>query len=202
MSQSIQGVIFDLDGTLVDSRLDFPAMRQEIGLLPGTPVLEGALALTGPSARRAWAIIEEHERRGAETATAMPGVRALLDELHRRAVRVAVATRNGRTFARNSLERLHLPINLVVTRDDAPPKPDPAPLLKILKAWQMTPERAAMIGDYRFDLEAGRAAGTQTVLYSADCTPQEIELWMPLTDFVLASFLDSRPLLEWLEGQM
>jgi HAD superfamily hydrolase (TIGR01509 family) len=197
MPSSIQGVIFDLDGTLVDSRLDFSAMRREIGLAPGTPVLEGALALAGDAAVRAWEIIERHERIGAETATLIAGVTALLAELNRRGVHVAVVTRNGRAFAQNTVTRLQLPIDLVMTRDDAPPKPNPAALLHILEKWRLKPAQAAMVGDFRFDLEAGRAAGTRTVLYSADAKEEELAAWRPLADLIVPTFVDCKPFLAW-----
>jgi HAD superfamily hydrolase (TIGR01509 family) len=196
---SIRGVIFDLDGTLVDSRLNFEAMRHEIGLPPGTPVLEGVLALPTSAAAPAWEIIERHERIGAQTATVIDGVNELLVELRRREIHVAVVTRNGRTFARETLGRLALPIELVMTRDDAPPKPNPAALFHVLQAWQLAGPSAAMVGDFRFDLEAGRAAGMRTVLYSADCTEEELAAWRPLADFVVPSFTDHEPLLAWLE---
>jgi HAD superfamily hydrolase (TIGR01509 family) len=196
---SIRGVIFDLDGTLVDSRLDFEAMRREIGLARGMPVIEGVLARPDGEKARGWEIVERHERIGADTATVIPGVRELLDELCRRNVHVAVVTRNGRTFAHQTLTRLRLPIELVMARDDAPPKPNPHALLKILDAWQLPATRTAMVGDFRFDLEAGRAAGMRTVLYSADATEAELAAWRPLADLVVPSFLDCDPLLAWLE---
>jgi HAD superfamily hydrolase (TIGR01509 family) len=199
ISQSIRGVIFDLDGTLVDSRLDFDAMRNQIGLAPGTPVLEGVLALAPHAAAPAWAVIERHERAGTETATVIAGVQELLAELRRRQIHVAVVTRNGRTFAGETLRRLELPIELVMTRDDAPPKPDPAALLHVLEAWNLAAPRAAMVGDFRFDLEAGRAAGMRTVLYSADSSEEELAAWRPLSDLVVPSFADSERLLAWLE---
>jgi HAD superfamily hydrolase (TIGR01509 family) len=200
MSRSIQGVIFDLDGTLVDSRLDFPAMRSEIGLPPDTPVLEGALALEGNAAERAWEIIERHERIGAESATLIAGVADLLEELERRRIHVAIVTRNGRTFARQTLARLRLPFELVMTRDDAPPKPDPRALLHILKKWRIEPTSSAMVGDFRFDLEAGRAAGMRTVLYAADASEEELAAWRPLADLVLPSFVGCESLLAWLDA--
>jgi HAD superfamily hydrolase (TIGR01509 family) len=198
--RSILGVIFDLDGTLVDSRLDFDAMRHEIGLPRGTPVIEGVLALPQGESAAAWEIVKRHERIGAETATVMPGVRELLEELRRREIRVAIVTRNGRSFARETLRRLQLTIDQVMTRDDAAPKPSPEALVTILDAWQLPAARAAMVGDFRFDLEAGRAAGTRTVLYSADCTEEELAVWRPLADFIVPSFVESGPLLAWLRS--
>jgi phosphoglycolate phosphatase-like HAD superfamily hydrolase len=56
-----------------------------------------------------------------------------------------------------------------------------------------------MIGDYRFDLEAGRAAGTRTVLYAAEATPAELVDWRPLADLVVESFVPCDALLRWLE---
>jgi HAD superfamily hydrolase (TIGR01549 family) len=174
-------------------------LRSEIGLPPDTPVLEGALALEGNAAQRAWEIIERHERIGAESATLVAGVADLLEELQRRRIHAAIVTRNGRTFARQTLARLQLPFELVMTRDDAPPKPDPAALLHILEKWRIEPARAAMVGDFRFDLEAGRAAAMRTVLYAADVSEEELVAWRPLADLVLPSFVDCRPLLTWLD---
>ena len=57
-----RAVIFDLDGTLADPLLDFDAIRAEIGLAPGLPILE-QLADATPAARaRAEEIMRRHER--------------------------------------------------------------------------------------------------------------------------------------------
>ena len=50
----VRGVVFDLDGTLVVQELDFDAMRREIGLPPGTPLLEALEGMDGPHVQRRW----------------------------------------------------------------------------------------------------------------------------------------------------
>lgn len=198
LQSRVQGVVFDLDGTLVDSRLDFETMRRQMKLPKGAPLLETIAKLPPDRASECWTILDEHERRGAQIATPMPGAPELLQELQRLVVLIGVLTRNGRQFAQSTLDRLGLPHDSLVTRDDALPKPDPAGLLRIVSAWNIPPTRAAIIGDYRFDLEAGRAAGLRTVLYAADCTEEEWAAWRHLADYRVDSFIDSRPLLAWL----
>src|SRR5438132_1173223 len=52
----LQGIVFDLDGTLVQQELDFEAMRREIGVPLGTPLLETLAALPEPERARAWGL--------------------------------------------------------------------------------------------------------------------------------------------------
>jgi HAD superfamily hydrolase (TIGR01509 family) len=196
--EPILGVVFDLDGTLVDSQLDFEAMRRQMNLSKGAPLLETIASLPPEQASKCWQILEQHERRGAEIAVPIPGAHELLQTLRRLQVHIGVLTRNGCQFARITLDRLDLPHDALVTRDDASPKPNPAGLLQFLSDWSIAPTRAAIIGDYRFDLEAGRAAGMRTVLYAADCTAEEWAAWRHLADHRVNSFLDPRPLLAWL----
>ncbi|MFN0052970.1 MAG: HAD family hydrolase [Planctomycetales bacterium] len=167
---ALRGVIFDLDGTLIDSRLDFEAMRREMGFPVGQPILEGIEALPpGDQREQCLAILERHERQGAESATLMPGARELLAGLVH--MPVAILTRNSRPLTDRALDRLNLRFSPVLTRDDAPPKPDPTGLLHICQAWNIAVTEAIFIGDFRFDIEAGRAAGMATVLYAPDGPP-------------------------------
>ncbi|HWC88195.1 MAG TPA: HAD hydrolase-like protein, partial [Pirellulales bacterium] len=86
---------------------------------------------------------------------------------------------------------------IVWGREDGPVKPDPAAIAQICRTWQLPPERVAIIGDYRFDLEAGRAAGVHTVLYLAGRDPAEIP-YLRLADNTLASFARPEDLLAWM----
>jgi HAD superfamily hydrolase (TIGR01509 family) len=180
-----QGMIFDLDGTLVDSALDFDAMRQDMGLLPGLPILEALAGVPeGAEKTRMLAVLAEHEAAGAERATLFPGVRAALDLLQTQGVPTGILTRNSRGTTERVLQRLDLQFDAVLTREDAPPKPDPTGLLLICERWQLAPAAVTFCGDYRFDLEAGRRAGMRTVLYA----PQELPDYHTLADDVLTCF--------------
>ena len=59
----IRGVIFDLDGTLVNSGLDFVQMRSEMGLAPGLPLLEAIERLQATDAERCWTILANSSAR-------------------------------------------------------------------------------------------------------------------------------------------
>lgn len=164
-----RAVVFDLDGTLADSRLDYGAMRRELGLPPQTPMLEAIARLTDSEAiARAHAILLRHELDGARRATPMPGAGELLASLRAARLKLGVFTRNARQVAELTLGRLDMAVDMLVAREDAPPKPEPDGLLRMMAAWQLAPEDLLYVGDYRFDVEAGRRAGVRTVLFAPE----------------------------------
>jgi HAD superfamily hydrolase (TIGR01549 family) len=160
----IKAVVFDLDGTLTRPVLDFAAIRAEIGLVPdGRSIVEQMDELPEAERRRAWAIMEEHEERAAEEAELNAGVRELFAEIARLGLRTAVVSRNSSRTAARALKRLGLDIPRVICRDAGLPlKPDPAALLLLLGEWGLAAAELLMVGDFRYDVEAGRAAGALT----------------------------------------
>lgn len=194
----VRGIVFDLDGTLVDSGLDFDLMRSEMGLSPGQPVLEAITAMAEPQASACRAILARHEWAGVDRATAMPGARELLHELQTRRVQLAVLTRNRRAIADATLERCGLQcFPHVLGREDAPAKPDPAAIWMLCERWSLSPGEVAMVGDYRFDLEAGRRAGSRTVWYTAGQDVSQIE-WSELADVQVECFTQPMAMLAML----
>lgn len=161
-----QGVIFDLDGTLVDSKLDFSLLCQQLGWPAGTPILEHLATMTDSSEyQQALSIIEQFELAGAEAAQWMPGAAELLVVLQQLQVPTAILTRNMRSATQLCLQRLGITVDLVLTREDAPAKPDPTGLLLIATHWQKAPAELLFIGDFHFDLSTARAAGMPSCLY-------------------------------------
>ena len=196
----VRGLIFDLDGTLVDSALDFDEMRREMHLPPGVPILEAIAELAPDDQRRCQAILDRHEEGGAARAQVVPGVKQFLDAAAARRWRLGLITRNCRRSAQAALERFTLCFDPVICREDGPVKPDPAAVWEICRLWDVTPAEVAVIGDYRFDLEAGRRAGARTVLVARGRDVRSLD-WASQADFVLDSFDSPGPVLAWLDGK-
>jgi phosphoglycolate phosphatase-like HAD superfamily hydrolase len=63
-----------------------------------------------------------------------------------------------------ALARCGLSFDTVLAREDAPYKPNPQGLWQICAAWGLPPAEVLMVGDYLYDIQAGRRAGTRTAL--------------------------------------
>ena len=175
----IDGVLFDLDGTLVLSPIDFAAMRaavrtlalEEGALVPlQAPDVLGLVAEAGllvPDkarfAARADAAILELELDAARSAQPAPGAEATLTALRRGGVRVGIVTRNARSVASAVLARFALPHDVLVAREDTPrPKPAPMHLRRALVLLGVPKSRAVFVGDHAMDALGGRRAGLRT----------------------------------------
>jgi HAD superfamily hydrolase (TIGR01509 family) len=169
----MRGIIFDLDGTLVDSRLDFEAIRRDMGLASGTPILEAMSKVSpGPELDRMQEVLHQHELTAAHGAILFEGVLDLLQWIDEIPIPKAILTRNSRICTDLVTSRFDLRFSPVLTREDAAPKPDPAGLLAICKHWNLPPAEVVFCGDYLFDLEAGRRAGMRTILFAPGNLPE------------------------------
>jgi len=157
-----------MDGTLTVPVHDFDSMRRELGLPQGVGTLEGLAALPAGEQARLRPLLDEIGWRYVELAQAQLGAGELLASLSARGGRLGLVTRNGRrntlgTLAKIGLAEFFAPED-VHTRDDGAPKPAPDAVLQLLRGWGATPEDGVMVGDAVYDLQAGRTAGTATVL--------------------------------------
>ena len=184
------GVVFDLDGTITVNNLDFAEIRREIGLESSHPILE--YRETAPPQEQAHidAILEKHERRAAETADLNHGAKHVLDHIAGMGLKTALLTRNSRASADTVMRRHELHFDMVVAREDAEPKPSPQPVLLIAEQLGIAPDRLLMVGDYKFDIMSGQAAGSKTALLLVRPMSDEVT-----PDYVIESLGELVPIL-------
>lgn len=179
--------LFDMDGTLTLAMHDFDAMRAALALPAGVPILEALADLPADERQARRRALDEMELEMAYQAREQPGAKALLSELTERGALLGIVTRNGKEIAHATLRACGLADYFdytdVVSRDCATAKPEPDGIQLLLKRWAADARTAVMVGDYRFDLEAGVRAGCATVHVNVDGG----ELWPELTDHRVAS---------------
>lgn len=192
----LAGVIFDIDGTLINSGLDFSAMRSQMKLPPGVPILESIEKMVAEEAKRCRAILAEHEERGAAQGVAFPGVPEFLEDLEKRGIRMAAVTRNRQTLGQQMLAPWSRYFDVILGRESGPIKPDPWSIQTICQQWSVPTDHVIFVGDFLFDMQAGQRAGAHTVLFSAG-KPRESLEGQELADYVLDSFLELAGFWHW-----
>jgi pyrophosphatase PpaX len=177
-------VLFDLDGTLVDSGaiilasfrhaaktvLDRDVEDEQIAAVVGGSNLYDQMAVLDPSrVDELVHVYREHNRPLHDELQAFDGVKELMATLSEQGRKLGIVTAKGRAtvdlaFAVIDLEAY---FEAVVTADMTERhKPDPQPVLKALELLGSEPSEAAFVGDSPFDVGAGKAAGVFTVAVS------------------------------------
>ena len=177
-------VVFDLDGTIADTRLDLAgAVNYMRGTMQLEPLqTERIVKMVGNGmsnlVRRAVADVEidceealrRMKRYYAEhlldTTCLYPGVAQGLEELHSKGVRIALVSNKPASACQNILDGLKIGafFDAVVGGDDLYPlKPEPDSLLALAEKFAVPAKNSWIVGDHYTDLEAGRRAGFRRV---------------------------------------
>ena len=159
--------IFDLDGTLTIAVHDFNAIREELGIPEGQPIIKTLESLPLKESRNKKKKLQEIEEELALKATPAPGVEKLLETLNSQNYLFGILTLNTRENAWTTLKVLGLSEYFskesVIGRWCAEPKPSPNGINKLLNHWNVNANEALIVGDYLYDLQVGRAAKIATV---------------------------------------
>ncbi len=158
-------VLFDLDGTLADTALDFTAIRADIGVPEGIGILEYLADMEDAAhAERGRQRLHAFEMRGALAAQWIDGAEALLQRLASAGVPTGILTRNSLAAVAATRRVLALPVDCILTREDCSPKPDPQGLLMLSQRLNVAPRDCVYVGDFVYDLQAASNAGMAACL--------------------------------------
>jgi phosphoglycolate phosphatase len=176
-------LVFDLDGTLIDSKRDLAdsvnAMRAWMGFPPipddhvysyvgdGAPMLVRR-SLPGATeedlARALRYFLDYYREHMLDATTLYPGVRDALDRLHQARMPMAILTNKPVRFSERLIEGLGLQghfFRIYGGNSFDEKKPHPVGLEKLLTESGATPDRSVMVGDSAVDVRTARNAGTQ-----------------------------------------
>ncbi|KAI0473225.1 haloacid dehalogenase-like hydrolase [Xylariaceae sp. FL0804] len=138
-SPRLQGVVFDVDGTLCEPQNHmFADMRRVLGIPKSVDILEHIYALPDSEQEPAMESIRAIERKSMAEQVAQPGLVSLMSYLDSRGIRKGICTRNFEQPVTHLLTKFLsgvVDFAPVVTRDFRPPKPDPAGILFIARSW-------------------------------------------------------------------
>lgn len=212
-------VLFDLDGTLIDTAPDFilclNQLRQQHGL-PNLPaddirpsVSNGARAMIRVGfglepehpdyLARHTAFLDLYEAGVAIETRLFEGMDTLLQSLEARNIPWGIVTNKPARFASPLIQALGLAercASLICPDHVAQRKPDPEPLFLACQQIGADPARAIYVGDHERDIEAGRNAGMKTIAvrYGYIEAPEAVDLWQ--ADIVANTVTDLAKLLQ------
>jgi HAD superfamily hydrolase (TIGR01509 family) len=195
----IRAVLFDFDGTLTrPEAIDFSVLRSLLGCPPQTFILEFIQALPSDDERlAARRILDEFELAAAHASVPNDGAEELIGILSRRGMPRGILSRNSRSSILEAMKNFPTcgpaDFDVILTRESpGRPKPHPDGVLDAARRFGVQPGEVLMVGDYVFDIEAGRAAGAPTALLT---NGRAAPLIQPAPDFTVATLHELRPLL-------
>ncbi len=190
--ERVRGIVFDLDGTLVDSYGPIAESLNRARAVFGLPPLDEAVVRTrvGRGLERLVADLvgpdrvdcgvaafrSHYARVFADRTAALSGARDVLTELRRRGYRLAVASNKPARFSEVILERLGMrgALDAVHGPDTVGgAKPDPVMIRACLEAMEVTAAAAVYVGDMVLDVESADEAGVAVVLVAGGSSPED-----------------------------
>lgn len=170
-------ILFDWDGVIAETKLDFSPIREKYYGARRAMLLEEASTLAPEVRASLMRDLEEVEMEGAYRSTLVPGIGDILDWVASKNIPWAVVSRNCRRSILAAAEATGVDLPAVVrSRDDGEAvKPDPPALLETCAALGVPPSQTLFIGDFIYDMIGARRTGMRGVLVRKQIEPD----WSP-----------------------
>lgn len=153
----IKLAIFDMDGTIFESYLDWSKIKEELEIRSGNILKELYRDNTVDKARLT--ILENYEEENTLKTKPIPGIFEWLSFLSELGIKTALITNNNRKNTRFLLKKYNLKFDTVITRESGLWKPDPDPFLHVMLQYCCEASEIISIGDSLFDIKASKASG-------------------------------------------
>jgi pyrophosphatase PpaX len=204
---TLQGILFDLDGTLADTLpMGIQAYQATIehfnGRIPDREELIPLLGLNeigllerflpGCRAETLPYYMDTYKRLHTQCTQVFPGVESVLSLLKARGIKTAIVTGKSAQKAAISVRMLGLDRWIDIVEPGFPDKPDkPRSIRLVLERWGIPPNQAAYVGDMPYDMKAANEAGlycvgaawAETAALRADVPPETDQVFYDLDSF-------------------
>ena len=187
------GIIFDLDGTLTAPAIDFPKMRNRLGITGN--ILEHVRSLTGEERIVAEKIIKEVETEALHNLQLQANCTEILSTIYQHKIPMAIITKNTKDGVEAFLRVLHksnpdVKFDPILTRenDEKYCKPRPDGVRWICDQWGLSYDTVLVVGDHEDDLIAGTGAGCASCLLEC-LSPNNIH-FTPKANYTIKDLLE------------
>jgi 2-phosphoglycolate phosphatase len=189
MSQKIRAVMFDLDGTLLDTAPDFIVVVNQLLVEQQRPTLAPEVIRAGVSngskalIKIAFAIDESDEQfeplrqrllelyieNNSTYTNPFPGINTLIEQLAAHNIAWGIATNKPSLYTLPLMVEMNMqppPASVICPDHVSHPKPDPESLFLASRQLGCKPEEIIFVGDHKRDIDCGRDAGSITIAVS------------------------------------
>jgi hydrogenase expression/formation protein HypE len=194
-----RAVLFDFDGTLTrPEALDFAELRRLLSCPAGQPILEHIQAIPGLQERtKAWEILDAFELAAARASVPNEGAEEVVSGLKKAGVLLGILSRNSRASVLEAMKRFTWlaprDFAVLISRESpGRPKPHPDGVELAAKELALPTSQILMVGDFVFDIQAGKSAGAATA-YLTNGRPLPEMAVSP--DYVIAGLAELTPIL-------
>lgn len=177
----LKAILFDVDGTLLDTEnFIYKAVEHTLKTYGfNAPARHVMRSLMGLSLKNFYGIVEPigdselfhkthtaYQKENIKLCHAFPGVVETLEKLKKKGLKLALVTSRHQDTLEDSLKHTQIYdfFDVMISADDVKAhKPDPEGIIRALKILGLDPQDVVYVGDTKYDVQAGRTAGVETV---------------------------------------